>query len=49
MGAGRKTKNFLWGEYGYFLEQHISCKIANDEDCNKFESNTGKITKHSDR
>ena len=28
--GGCKMKNHLWGEYGNFLEQHISCKIAND-------------------
>ena len=35
-GWGCKTKNLLCGECGNFLEQHISCKIANDENFNKF-------------
>ena len=28
-GGGCKTKNLLCGECGNFLEQDISCKIAN--------------------
>ena len=28
---GCKTKNLLWSECENFLEQHISCKTANDE------------------
>ena len=37
VGGGEcKTKNLLGGECGNFLEQHISCKIANDENFNKF-------------
>ena len=35
-GGERKTKNLLGGECGNFLEQHISCKIAIDENFNKF-------------
>ena len=35
-GGGCKTKNLLWGAYGNFVEQHISCKIAYDENFNKF-------------
>ena len=27
-GGGCKTKNLLWGEYGYFLEQHNSIAIV---------------------
>ena len=41
-GEGCKMKNLLWGEYG-------KCKMANDENFNKCQSNTGKITKDSGR
>ena len=35
-GGGCKAKNLLGGKCRNFLEQNISCKIANDESFNKF-------------